>query len=247
MQFGAFFRGSTQVDVLRSNRRDMVKYLSQFERSDTVIHMIPSRTVVRSAILLSATVAQLFLAAPVSAKNVSYSDMCERDVDVLQWTPQKGPIARFVADTFANSTQGGLWIGLGRAGTSFWSAEGGDTSDACDACRSLSLVETRADGTRKEYAIIDSDEYTRLSADPAARKAYVLARLWRLASRTWPADKLGQDYVLTMGEPGSGISGNQRPFAVKVATKNAFDLRYDFSASKLMCWCVYQWKVQSRR
>ena len=209
--------------------------------------MIPSRAVVRSAIWLSATVALLFLAAPVSANNGSYSDMCLRDVGVLQWTPQKGPIARFVADTFANSTQTGLWIGLGRAGTSFWSAEGGDVSDACDDCRSLSLVETRADGTRKEYAIIGPDEYARASADPAARKAYVLGRLWRLASSTWPADKLAQDYVLTMGESGSGISGSQRPFAVKVATKNAFDLRYDFSVSTLMCWCVYQWKVQSRR
>lgn len=212
--------------------------------------MIPSRTVVRSAILLFATVALLFLAAPVSAhsaEDAAYSNGCQRSADVRQWTPQKGPIARFVADTFANSTDTGLWIGLGRAGTSFWSAEGGDTSDACDDCRSLSLVETRADGTRKEYAIISSDEYARASADPAARKAFVLARLWRLASSKWPADKLTQDYVLTMGEPGSGISGNKRPFTVKVATKKAFDLRYDFSGSKLMCWCVYQWKVQSRR
>ncbi len=186
-------------------------------------------------------------ASTASAASVEYSGMCQRDVTIAQWTPQKGPIARFVADTFIRAQQTGIWIGLGRSGTSFWSAEGGYTSDACDDCRSFYLVETRADGTRKQHALITSQDQTRLGSDLTAQKAHILTRLWQLADQSWPADKLKQDYTLTPGRPDAEDSRDEQAFAVRIVSKDVFDLRYDFAASTSMCWCMYEWNGKSIR
>ncbi len=203
----------------------------------------------RPTLIAAALVALLVLPSPALANDddTAYSEMCQRHVSVDQWTPKSGPIARYIADTYAKSTETGVWIGLGRSGNSFWSAEGGDVNDACDDCRSLYLVETRADGTRKQHVIIGPNEWSSVSAEPEARKAYILARLWKLAASTWPADKLTQDYALTRGRRDADKAAIPPTFAVKIVAKNVFDLQYDFSVSTHMCWCVFKWNAQSRR
>jgi len=206
--------------------------------------MLHQRSVLRSAILPLVVFAAMTHVSPASAATVSYSDMCQRDANVVQWTPQKGPIARFVVDTFLNTTQTGLWIGLGRKGTSFWSAEDGLANVVWEDCRWLSLVETRADGTRKTHVIWGPSESAQIGSDPEAPKTHMLGRLWQLAATQWPADKLTQDYALTLGKPDAA---RQLPFAVKVTHENAFDLRFDFGASTSMCWCVYEWRQESFR
>lgn len=139
----------------------------------------------------------------------------------------------------------GVWIGLGRVGTSFWSAEGGDSNDACDDCRVLRLVETRADGTRKRYDVFAGDDRLRVGTDPASVvKDHVLANLWKLAATTWPTDKLVQDYTLTLGRPNAEGIGAADMFAVDVKAKGAFHVRYDFGATTSMCWCVYDWTAK---
>lgn len=206
-----------------------------------------ARSVVSKAVFSAPILATLADSPKASAASVEYTDMCRRDVNVVQWTPQKGPIARFVADTYIRNHQTGVWIGLGRVGTSFWSAEGGDNNDACDDCRSFYLVETRADGTRKQHALIDWQNREQLGPDPAAQKAHILSRLWQLADHTWPADKLMQDYTLTLGQPDANDAKNELKFAVRVATKNVLDLRYDFTAGTSMCWCIYEWNGRVAR
>lgn len=207
------------------------------------------RTTFVSAVLAISSFGAPVLAsgAPVSAEEIEYRDNCAVSVQTKQWTPQKGPIARFVVDTFLASRAGGVWIGLGRSGTSFWSAEGGDVNDACDDCRALRLVETRADGTRKQYDIWSQEISNRVGADAAAQKAHMLAALWKLSGATWPTDKLTQDYSMTLGRPGASIASTKQNFAVAIQSKNTLNLRFDYEASKLMCWCVFDWKGQKAR
>ncbi len=204
---------------------------------------MPTRHGPRRTVFSAVTIVAIFGAQPAAAATVSYQGMCGRTVEVEQWTPQKGAIARFVADAFANSSHTGLWIGLGRVGTSFWSAEGGDPNDACDDCRSLNLVETRADGTRRLHTVLGSTDYARSGSDAAARKEIVLAKLWKLASSTWPADKLTQNYSITVGKPLANAPDEDPPFTVKVHAQGAFEFRYDLGASTSMCWCLYEWKA----
>jgi len=202
----------------------------------------------RSVLLGASLLAVSAFASPAIAASVSYDGNCFRSVDVVQWTPQKGPVARFVADRFMTSQSTGLWIGLGRSGTSFWSAEGGDANDACDDCRVLRLVETRADGTRKRYDLWTSEIRNRVGVDPAAEKAHILSELWRLAAGAWPADKITQDYSMTLGRPDAPNAPANQIFAVAIQSKsNKLNLRYDFGSAPLMCWCVYDWKSQSGR
>lgn len=205
------------------------------------MRMSASRHTLHAALLLAVAFVPTLFASPVSAASVSYDGKCFRSADVIQWKPQKGPAARFIADAFS-TTHTGLWIGLGRSGSSFWSAEGGEPSDACDDCRILDLVQTRADGTRQRFTVLSSEDLTRLGSDSAARKAHILAKLWMLANNSWPADKLTHDYALALGMP----SGN-RPFAVEVEAKGHFKIRYDLGSSPLMCWCMYEWKAQTSR
>ena len=201
----------------------------------------------RSVLLGASLLAVSAFASPASAASVSYegnNGNCARSVEVVQWAPQKGPIARFVADKFLASISTGLWIGLGRSGKSFWSAEGGDASDACPECRELRLVETRADGTRKRYHLWSSEIEARVGVDPAAQKAHILAELWKLAAGTWPSDKLTQDYSLTLGRPDAPNANPSQVFAVAVQAKKSLNLRYDFSSSPSACWCIYDWTVR---
>lgn len=216
------------------------------ERSGNVMRMCSFRRYVPFAMCI-ATFLPLVITSPASAASVSYEGMCARSATIIRWTPKEGAVARFVADAFAKDTQTGLWIGLGRDGTSFWSAEGGEPNDACDDCRILRLVQTRADGTRKVHKVFGAEDTARIGSDPAARKAHVLATLWKLAKDTWPADKLTQDYALAVGKPETNVSANQRTFAVKVFAKNKFDIRYEFGATTSMCWCFYEWNARSRR
>lgn len=201
----------------------------------------------RSVLLGASLLAVSAFASPATAASVSYDGNCFRSAEVVQWTPQKGPIARFVADTFMTSKSTGLWIGLGRSGTSFWSAEGGNSSDACDDCRVLRLVETRADGTRKRYELWNEEIKRRVGVDPAAEKAHILSELWKLSAGSWPADKLTQDYSMTLGRPDAPNAKPSQIFAVSIQTKNTLNLRYDFASSPLMCWCIYDWKSQKAR
>lgn len=202
---------------------------------------------IRPAFLGAALLAISSFASPASAASVKYDGECFRSAEIVQWTPQKGPIARFVVDTFLLDKGTGVWIGLGRSGTSFWSAEGSDVNDACDDCRVLHLVETRADGTRKRYEIWDRSNHREAGMDAAAEKAHMLAALWKLAGGVWPVDKLTQDYSLKLGRPDAPNASANQMFAVEIQTKNVLNLRYDFGVSKLMCWCRYDWKAQSRR
>lgn len=212
-----------------------------------------SRSLFRAAVVAASLVISsiggpaLAYGAPVSAEEAEYIDRCAVSVQTKQWTPQKGPVARFVVDTFLASGATGIWIGLGRSGTSFWSAEGGEVNDACDDCRALRLVETRADGTRKQYDIWSNDIRNRIGMDPAAQRAHMLAALWKLSGTTWPTDKLTQDYSMTLGRPGASIASTKQNFAVAIQSKNTLNLRYDFEVSKLMCWCVFDWKGQRAR
>lgn len=197
------------------------------------------------ALLLSAAALGSALPAPsASAAVVSYDGRCARSADVVQWSPKNGAVARFVADTFASITGTGLWIGLGRSKTAFWSAEGGEPNDACDDCRTLHLVETRFDGTRTRHAVLDQADLTRIGTDAAARKAHVLATLWKLAAKTWPAAQLTQDYTLAAGKPPAGNTGGSPAFIAEVAVKGQPTLRWDLTAKPFMCWCEYGWKVK---
>lgn len=218
-----------------------------------VMPMLSSRSLFRAAFIAASLAISsigapaLAHGAPASAEEVEYRDYCAVSVQTKQWTPQKGPVARFVVDTFLASGATGIWIGLGRSGTSFWSAEGGDMNDACDDCRVLRLVETRADGTRKQYDIWNHDIGNQVGTDPAAQKAHMLAALWKLSGTTWPTDKLTQDYSMTLGRPGASTASTKQTFAVAIQSKNTLNLRYDFEVSKLMCWCVFDWKSQNGR
>ena len=202
----------------------------------------PHRQWLRAALFSVSALVPLAVASAASAAEVSYQGSCFRTAEVVQWTSKKGAVARFVADTFASSTQTGLWIGLGWSGTSFWSAEGGDQNDACDDCRALYLVETKADGKRTRHTVFDPAAHP--GAGATARKSHVLATLWKLASKTWPADKLQQSYTLVAGKPPVNDPDKDPPFAVKVTAKGTFDLRYDLGAKTSMCWCVYDWKAK---
>ena len=206
----------------------------------------PRRPMLRAAVFSAAALVPVLWTSAATAATVDYPGRCQRSADVVQWTPKKGAVARFIADTFASSSTG-LWIGLGRSGTTFWSAEGGDASDACDECRELRLVETSAGGKRKVHTVLGSADLTRIGPDAAAQKAHVLATLWKLASKTWPADKLTQDYTLTTGKPPANDPDGAPPFAVKVTAKDTFDIRYDLGAKKLMCWCTYDWKARTAK
>lgn len=193
----------------------------------------------RAALFSVAVLAPALTPRPAAAAVVSYDGSCRRTTDVLQWTPQKGAVARFIADTFATSTRTGLWIGLGRTDTAFWSAEGGDPNDACDDCRVLYLVETKFDGTRKRHTVLGESQ--KRPAGAAAQKAQVLAALWKLAKKTWPADKLTQDYTMTAGKPPAKDPTADPAYTVQVAIKNGAKLRYDLGAKTSMCWCMYDW------
>lgn len=203
----------------------------------------PFRRWLRALVVAGAGFAAVTSAAPASAADVAYNGSCARDAQVLQWSPKKGAVARFVADTFLSNDKTGLWIGLGRTGSSFWSAEGMVQSDACDDCRVLYLVETKSDGARTLHRVFDAGDHA--GKDAEARKAIVLGKLWKLASKTWPADKLTQDYTFTAGKPPARAPGGHPPFAARVETKGTFDLRYDLGAKTEMCWCFYGWKVKS--
>lgn len=217
--------------------------------------LAPARRTLRAALFAAAALLPVAVAPAASAAVVSYESKCFRTIDVVQWTPQKGAVARFIADTFASSGKTGLWIGLGRTRTSFWSAEGGEPNDACDDCRELYLVETRRDGTRKRHTIFDSAIRNRAGATPAAQKAHILATLWKLAKTTWPAAKLTRDYTVKTGLPPAKHPDRDPTFAVEVTGKAAsgkvasgekpLRLRYDFNAKTSMCWCFYDWKAKS--
>src|SRR4051812_11167624 len=85
------------------------------------------RRALRSLLIAVAMATPALALSSSDAAVVTYAgNACHRTVDVIQWTPAAGPLARFVADTFANNDETGLWIGLGRTKTAFWSVEGGD-------------------------------------------------------------------------------------------------------------------------
>lgn len=206
-----------------------------------------ARSVVRWVVLCAGVLASICAFSPAHAATITYEDRCARTVNAVQWTPQRGPIARFVVDTYLSDRSTGMWIGLGRIGTSFWSAEGSESSDACDDCRTLHLVETRADGTRKRYQVDGTELRRGTDIDPSAQKNRILANLWKLAGNKWPADKLTQDYSVVFGHPETSAKQGQPVFAVHVKAKGAFDLRYDYDATTLMCWCTYDWKMRAGR
>lgn len=203
----------------------------------------PHRRWSRALLVAGAGAVAVASAGPAFAAEVGYHGACRRDAQVVQWSPKKGAIARFVADTFASNDKTGLWIGLGRSGSSFWSAEGGDPNDACDDCRELYLVETKSDGARKLHPVFKAADHP--DKDAEARKALVLRKLWKLARTTWPADKLTQDYTFTAGRPPAKDPEGDPPFAARVERKGTFDLRYDLGAKTEMCWCFYEWRVKS--
>lgn len=173
------------------------------------------------------------LAGPPPA-TVDYPTVCRRSVEILQWRPEKGPPARFVADAYRARTATALWIGLGSTKTGFWSVQGGDENDACDDCQVLDLVETRFDGTRKVHRLLGAKDPTTKSA----QHARVLATLWALAAKgVWSPAALDTGFVAT---PGVSAGGSNPPFAVSVASKAPHPrVVYDLRATTSMCWCVY--------
>ena len=204
----------------------------------------PHRRLSRAVLFIAVALLPATIAPPASASTVTYTGSCGLSVDVVQWTPQKGAVARFVADTYASSNNTGLWIGLGRTSTAFWSAEGNDPNDACDECRTLSLVETKFDGTRTRHAVLTQQDHQRLGSDPVAEKAHVLATLWKLAAGAWPATTLKQDYRLSTGKPPANAPSGNPSFVAEVAVKGSGEIRYDLKASTSMCWCIYDWKAK---
>lgn len=215
--------------------------------------LAPDRRTLRAALAAAAMLIPVVVAPAASAAVVSYEGRCARTIDVVQWTPQKGAVARFIADKFASSGSG-LWIGLGRTRTTFWSAEGGDPNDACDDCRELHLVETRSDGTRTRHKVFDSAIRGRVGSTPAAQKAHILGRLWKLARTTWPAANLAQDYTVKTGRPPAKHPDRDPSFTLEVTAKSVpgkaaaardqLRLRYDFNAKRSMCWCINDWQAK---
>jgi hypothetical protein len=171
---------------------------------------------------------------------------CPAETTVVQWTPAKGPVARFITATFFASSTTGIWIGLGRTDTAFWSAEGGSPNDACDDCDELFLVETKLTGTRRRHKVVGDADWARIGSDLPARRAYVLARLWSLAKKTWPSDKLKQGYTLAIGKPPASDPSGPPPYAAEVLDAPDLRLRYRFTSSTHMCWCIYDWQAQRR-
>ena len=168
------------------------------------------------------------------ATTVDYPNFCSRSVQVIVWSPAKGPPARFVADAFRARTTTAMWIGLGSTKTGFWSVEGGDANDACDDCQILDLVETRFDGTRKAYPVLGAKD----PSEKTAQHARVLAVLWSLVTKkVWSPTALDATFVATAG---AGTAGADPPYAVSVATKGHPRAIYDLRATTSMCWCEYR-------
>lgn len=122
-----------------------------------------------------------------------------------------------------------------------------EADDACTDCRTLHLVETKLDGTQRRFAVFDAADRNRIGADRAARKAHVLARLWKLAKKKWPTDKLQQGYTVTTGKPPAGDPDGDPPFVAEVTMKGGARIRYDLGAKTSMCWCEYTWKAEAKR
>ncbi len=170
-----------------------------------------------------------------AAATVDYPSACRRSVEVVTWSPAKGPPARFIADAFRARTATAVWIGLGSTPTGFLSVQGGDANDACDDCRVLDLVETRFDGTRKTYSLLGAKD----PSEPTAQHAKVLAALWSLAAKkVWSPDGLDAAYTATPGV--SKTAGDDPPYAVSVVAKGHPRVVYDLRASTFMCWCEYR-------
>ena len=103
--------------------------------------LAPDRRTLRAALAAAAMLIPVVIAPAASAAVVSYEGRCARTIDVVQWAPQKGAVARFIADKFESSGETGLWIGLGRTRTTFWSAEGGDPEMAKKAAAFVKQID----------------------------------------------------------------------------------------------------------
>lgn len=187
-----------------------------------------------AAPLLALALASGAVSPLAHAATVTYPTTCRRTVEVLSWSPAEGPPARFVADAFRDRTTTALFIGLGSTATGFWSAEGGDTDDACDDCQTLDLVETRFDGTRKVHRVLGPKDPT----TKASQHARVLAALWSLAAqKVWSPAALDAGFSAATPTPKADEAPSH---FVSVRSKGHPRVVYDLRATTSMCWCIYK-------
>jgi hypothetical protein len=190
----------------------------------------------------AATLALSTFAPPASSASLTVgAGTCGFELEAVEWTPTNGAVARFVAVTFAHNQRDGVWIGLGTTKTAFWSAEGTYDSDLCyDTCRSLYLVETRLDGSRRRHLVARNLPLATTPAEEDTLVAQLLPALFRLAKKTWPIAELRRPKAITLG---ASTSAGPPPFAVQVALENGTRLRYVLSAKLTGCSCEMTWSA----
>ncbi|MBK8257121.1 MAG: hypothetical protein IPK82_31175 [Polyangiaceae bacterium] len=194
-------------------------------------------------VLAAAFCAAVGWSGAAQADVVTFGGSCGRSTDVIQWTPQKGPIARYVATQFVNSQQTGIWMALGTTKTAFWTAEGRIPNDACDTCSTLSIVETTFTGKRTRHVVLSEKEHSTIGDNTVALQAYVLKKLWKLAEvKTWPVTQLKQDYTIAKGQVSASAPDKEPPYSAFVKTKAGAEIKYDMPASTEMCWCIFDWR-----
>ncbi|MDI1484540.1 hypothetical protein [Polyangium sp. y55x31] len=167
-------------------------------------------------------------------------------VDVIRWTPDRGPPARFVADTYLAEGPD-VFIALGVAQGAFWAIEGVTPNDACDDCALVDLVATSlVDGNRRVFHVLtEKDRDALVGGAQADVHARVLGRLFQLANGPWPAAELKHDYSLRLPERSpEGLVKQYQGWLVEVKKAKQWGLRFGLKVETVACWCTYAWETK---
>lgn len=171
---------------------------------------------------------------------------CGAAASIVRWTPERGPVARFISTTFQSTSGDGVLIALGYTDDAFWTAEAHEPNDACDDCTQYELVATSLKtGKRVAHTLLTDKDRERLRGDgPDAIHAQILGRLFQLANNGWPVADLRQDYSLRL--PKRNVDGLVESYAgwmAEVSRPKAWRLLYDLPTGNIMCWCHYEWRA----